>query len=148
MPYGPLVKWSRRRPLTPQSGVRLSYGSPYAYLAQSVEHAAVNRRVVGSSPTVGAKASADSGGFCFAVIFCFLYSENSRSRRIIAPGGSKSATAASLRRPRRKNLGIGKDCLLRLLLPIGAFLLLGENIFSFVEIHYVYNKHQHACNKA
>ena len=26
----------------------------YAYLAQSVEHAAVNRRVVGSSPTVGA----------------------------------------------------------------------------------------------
>ena len=27
----------------------------YAYLAQSVEHAAVNRRVVGSSPTIGAK---------------------------------------------------------------------------------------------
>ena len=27
---------------------------PYAHLAQSVEHAAVNRRVVGSSPTVGA----------------------------------------------------------------------------------------------
>ncbi len=27
----------------------------FAYLAQSVEHAAVNRRVVGSSPTVGAK---------------------------------------------------------------------------------------------
>ena len=26
----------------------------YAHLAQSVEHAAVNRRVVGSSPTVGA----------------------------------------------------------------------------------------------
>ena len=26
----------------------------YAYLAQSVEHAAVNRRVVGSSPTIGA----------------------------------------------------------------------------------------------
>lgn len=25
---GPLVKWSRRRPLTPQTGVRLSYGSP------------------------------------------------------------------------------------------------------------------------
>ena len=28
--------------------------SAYAHLAQSVEHAAVNRRVVGSSPTVGA----------------------------------------------------------------------------------------------
>ena len=27
----------------------------FAYLAQLVEHAAVNRRVVGSSPTVGAK---------------------------------------------------------------------------------------------
>ena len=25
---GPLVKWSRRRPLTPQTGVRLSHGSP------------------------------------------------------------------------------------------------------------------------
>ena len=30
----------------------------YASLAQSVEHAAVNRGVVGSSPTGGAKASA------------------------------------------------------------------------------------------
>ena len=29
-----------------------------AHLAQSVEHAAVNRRVVGSSPTVGAKKKA------------------------------------------------------------------------------------------
>ena len=29
-------------------------GSPYSSLAQSVEHAAVNRRVVGSSPTGGA----------------------------------------------------------------------------------------------
>ena len=26
--HGPLVKWSRRRPLTPQTGVRLSHGSP------------------------------------------------------------------------------------------------------------------------
>ena len=31
------------------------YFISYAYLAQSVEHAAVNRRVVGSSPTIGAK---------------------------------------------------------------------------------------------
>ena len=127
---GPLVKWLRRRPLTPQTGVRLSYGSPlfsgenkihlilteksvrinesvliavrvhpfpsrtrqlsslapkilgwrrpgkigsadtiersgldrtrpllYSSLAQSVEHAAVNRRVVGSSPTGGANLS-------------------------------------------------------------------------------------------
>ena len=113
VPNGPLVKWSRRGPLTPQTGVRLSHGSPqlpleveeqntvgafngegppvpipntevkltcaddtcletdwenrsvptpggfcppefYASLAQQVEHAAVNRRVVGSNPTGGA----------------------------------------------------------------------------------------------
>ena len=29
VPNGPLVKWLRRRPLTPQTGVRLSYGSPF-----------------------------------------------------------------------------------------------------------------------
>ena len=32
----------------------------YASLAQSVEHAAVNRRVVGSSPTWGARLSPDA----------------------------------------------------------------------------------------
>ena len=69
--YGPLVKWSRRRPLTPQSGVRLSHGSPlnispyfgslhssfglnsyrrYAPLAQLVEHLTLNQGVHGSSP--------------------------------------------------------------------------------------------------
>ena len=39
----------------------------YAYLAQLVEHAAVNRRVVGSSPTVGAKTEVPpiGGAFCF-----------------------------------------------------------------------------------
>ena len=69
---GPLVKRLRLRPLTPATGVRFPHGSPKtcnrrpcsqrhrsiyinAYLAQSVEHAAVNRRVVGSSPTVGAR---------------------------------------------------------------------------------------------
>ena len=35
------------------------WAGPFAYasLAQSVEHAAVNRRVVGSSPTGGAKTA-------------------------------------------------------------------------------------------
>ena len=47
---GPLVKWLRRRPLTPESGVRLSYGSPYAPLAQLVEHLTLNQGVQGSSP--------------------------------------------------------------------------------------------------
>ena len=37
----------------------------YSSLAQSVEHAAVNRRVVGSSPTGGAKNSL-SGIFLFS----------------------------------------------------------------------------------
>ena len=49
---GPLVKWLRRRPLTPQTRVRLSYGSPkpYAPLAQLVEHLTLNQGVQGSSP--------------------------------------------------------------------------------------------------
>ena len=47
---GPLVKWLRRRPLTPESGVRLSHGSPYAPLAQLVEHLTLNQGVQGSSP--------------------------------------------------------------------------------------------------
>ena len=57
--YGPLVKRSRRRPLTPQTGVRFSHGSPekgrknrgpYAPLAQLVEQLTLNQRAQGSSP--------------------------------------------------------------------------------------------------
>ena len=45
----------------------------FAYLAQSVEHAAVNRRVVGSSPTVGAKRkTTQSGGFSFGIYYMAL----------------------------------------------------------------------------
>ena len=56
--YGPLVKRLRQRPLTPLTWVRFPHGSPkYSSLAQLVEHAAVNRRVVGSSPTGGARKS-------------------------------------------------------------------------------------------
>ena len=45
-----------------------------AHLAQSVEHAAVNRRVVGSSPTVGAKRkTTQSGGF---FVWHLLYALN------------------------------------------------------------------------
>ena len=54
--HGPLVKRLRQRPLTPLTWVRFPHGSPkYSSLAQLVEHAAVNRRVVGSSPTGGAR---------------------------------------------------------------------------------------------
>ena len=51
-----MARWSsglRLRPLTPATRVRISYGSPSS-LAQSVERSAVNRNVVGSSPTGGA----------------------------------------------------------------------------------------------
>ena len=44
-------------------------GSKYSSLAQSVEHAAVNRRVVGSSPTGGAKKTPYSKGL-------FVYNYN------------------------------------------------------------------------
>ena len=45
-------------------------GSQYSSLAQSVEHAAVNRRVVGSSPTGGAKPllSIDRRGFLLFIV--------------------------------------------------------------------------------
>ena len=43
----------------------------YSSIAQSVEHAAVNRRVVGSSPTWGAKTkNTHQGVFCFARKLC------------------------------------------------------------------------------
>ena len=49
----------------------------YAYLAQSVEHAAVNRRVVGSSPTVGAKIKTHHM-VCLYFLF-FTYAPNLRA---------------------------------------------------------------------
>ena len=56
-----MARWSsglRLRPLTPATWVRIPYGSPFLYrnalIAQSVEHAAVNRSVTGSSPVWGA----------------------------------------------------------------------------------------------
>ena len=42
----------------------------YSSLAQLVEHAAVNRRVVGSSPTGGATAEQSLSLFCFFVEYC------------------------------------------------------------------------------
>ena len=52
---------------------------PFASLAQSVEHAAVNRRVVGSSPTGGAKKSNHPIGW----LFCFvsINKQNVNNRR-------------------------------------------------------------------
>ena len=43
----------------------------FALIAQSVEHAAVNRRVVGSSPTGGAKKTLVLSNKSFLVIFAF-----------------------------------------------------------------------------
>ena len=68
--FGPLVKRLRQRPLTPLTWVRFPHGSPkYSSLAQSVEHAAVNRRVVGSSPTGGAKNEEPPLSYLAAVLF-------------------------------------------------------------------------------
>ena len=44
----------------------------HSSLAQSVEHAAVNRRVVGSSPTGGATQSPISGGFFISTKLYFV----------------------------------------------------------------------------
>ena len=50
--------------------------SPYSSIAQSVEHAAVNRGVVGSSPTGGAKKKTREcfafAGFLYSFLFLFL----------------------------------------------------------------------------
>ncbi len=81
-----MVKRLRRQPLTLKSGVRFSQGSPgYSSLAQSVEHAAVNRRVVGASPTGGAKKTPPKW-----VVFLFI------SRyRASEPTALRSSPAAS-----------------------------------------------------
>ena len=95
-----MARWSsglRLRPLTPATAVRIRYGSPlvfhavawcwhcicsvqYSSLAQSVEHAAVNRRVVGSSPTGG--ATSEQSSLC-SDFFIFLISK--QATRPLAP---------------------------------------------------------------
>ena len=51
------------------SNIPLKEEAKYSSLAQSVEHAAVNRVVVGSSPTRGAKTKKTSNRMSF--LFCF-----------------------------------------------------------------------------
>ena len=51
-----IVCMGRANTTTSKTELRLSKSLSYAPLAQSVEHAAVNRSVVGSSPTRGANA--------------------------------------------------------------------------------------------
>ena len=54
-----------------------SFKTKYSSLAQSVERAAVNRVVVGSSPTGGAKTKPPkSGGFCFGFLEGFVPNDN------------------------------------------------------------------------
>ena len=52
-------------------------GNIYSSIAQSVEHAAVNRRVVGSSPTWGAKEKESLLRFLF--FFLFMGAEKGKS---------------------------------------------------------------------
>ena len=50
-----VTAWENREMPTQTRGLREGAVLLYSSLAQSVEHAAVNRRVVGSSPTGGAR---------------------------------------------------------------------------------------------
>ena len=52
-----VTAWENREMPTQTRGLREGVVLLYSSLAQSVEHAAVNRRVVGSSPTGGARKS-------------------------------------------------------------------------------------------
>ena len=49
--------WEDRSSPTPAARAKNALAATYSSIAQLVEHAAVNRRVVGSSPTWGAKAA-------------------------------------------------------------------------------------------
>ena len=71
-------KRSRRRPLTPQTGVRFSHGSPekrrrnrgpYAPLAQLVEQLTLNQRAQGSSPWRCTKQKPA----CLGWLFCLVH---------------------------------------------------------------------------
>ena len=77
----------RKREFDSPTGHHTAHGSSYSSIAQSVEHAAVNRRVVGSSPTWGAIQKAPENGYfkpnsgaftfpcysVFALVFCVIY---------------------------------------------------------------------------
>ena len=56
-------------------------GNIYSSIAQSVEHAAVNRRVVGSSPTWGAKEKESLLRFLFSFCLNVLKKEKAQTLR-------------------------------------------------------------------
>ena len=68
----------------PTQRIRLTAGPlPYASLAQQVEHAAVNRRVVGSNPTGGARRK-DAATVLVAALFeSWAFSSVGQSSRLI-----------------------------------------------------------------
>ena len=63
----------------------------YSSIAQLVEHAAVNRRVVGSSPTGGANTKGTQKG---AFLLYSLNESNQRACEPLADAGNRAATAA------------------------------------------------------
>ena len=69
-------------------GVKFKYSS----IAQLVEHAAVNRRVVGSSPTGGAIKKSHPQGCLFLI--CCLIRANQRACEPYADAGNRATTAA------------------------------------------------------
>ena len=84
------ASWKDRSAPTQITGLLKQAGETYSSIAQSVEHAAVNRRVVGSSPTWGAKKT---DTLCVSVFFFFFSIEiNPRFYR-----GKKKALAKTKR---------------------------------------------------
>ena len=63
-----MIEFGQDRQIQKANSLKIEYSS----LAQSVEHAAVNRRVVGSSPTGGATQSPISGGFFISTKLYFV----------------------------------------------------------------------------
>ena len=107
--YGPLVKRSRRRPLTPQTGVRFSHGSPekgrrnrgpYAPLAQLVEQLTLNQRAQGSSPWRCTKQKPA----CLGWLFCLVHTPAPAGAAVPRRRAPPAADAAS-----RSGLGRGAE---------------------------------------
>ena len=80
-----MTAWENREMPTQTRGLREGAVLLYSSLAQSVEHAAVNRRVVGSSPTGGARKKA------LANASAFFKRNKSLSGFVKCPAGVKYA---------------------------------------------------------
>ena len=106
-----------------------------AHLAQSVEHAAVNRRVVGSSPTVGAKMKRGTARCLFS--FCVVIMRGIRTGRFCE--AKAKASGGRFRSPRACRSGATSESTekggtvhavsLFCIFPVSVFLYHGKRRF-------------------